>query len=188
MLMRSLARILEPLANIYVIFLCWLLSIINLKLFMIPLDNYAKEAGLLKTPDVLDVLNYYSPEEGYQALALLGEQGRHAYRLANYTDFVLPVLLFLSVGLPFIALKKSPSHLILAFLYLITDYLENLAEKYVLEIFPERNDTIMMIACYTGLTKIITIYGSLLVLLIDRLYWLMNFIYRVATSRKDKFQ
>ena len=184
--MKSLARILKPFANIYVILLSWLLSVINLYLFIKPLNDYANEAGLAQAPDVLDVLNYYSPEDGYQLLFSLGEKGRHAYRLANYTDFVLPILLFLSIALPYVALRKNPSYLLLPLIYLIADYVENVAEKYVLEIFPERNDTMMSWACYTGLLKIGAFYISVFVLLLDGLRWLMHFFTRSEIDRTAK--
>ena len=182
--MKSLERALKPFANIYVIVLCWILSVVNLNLFMKPLNDFAKATGLPKAPDVLDVYTYYTPEEGYQALATLGEQGRDAYRLANYTDFVLPILLFLSFALPYVALRKSSAYLVLALIYLIFDYIENVAEKYVLEIFPERNDTVMTLACYTGFIKIVSFVGNVVVLLIDGLRWLLKFFDRSANNSR----
>lgn len=74
--MEQLYRLLKPLANIYVILLSWCLSILNLYLFIKPLKEYAKSAGLDTTPIVLDAMNYYTPYEGYQALKILGENGR----------------------------------------------------------------------------------------------------------------
>ncbi|CAF0747180.1 unnamed protein product [Adineta steineri] len=100
-------------------------------------------------------MNYYTPDEGYQALTRLGNDGRNAYRLSNYTDFILPFLLFLSLSLPNLALGKGSRYIISPLIYMISDYIENIAEKYVLEIYPKRNDSIMMLACYSGLIKMI---------------------------------
>ena len=116
--------------------------------------DYATAAGLKTTPTVLDGMNYYTPDEGYQALSSLGDNGRNAYRLANYADFVLPILLFLSLSLPNVALGKRCHYVIGPLIYMISDYIENIFEKYVLEIYPKRNDLIMTLACYSGLVKI----------------------------------
>ncbi|CAF4232306.1 unnamed protein product, partial [Adineta steineri] len=107
-------------------------------------------------------MNYYTPDEGYQALTRLGNDGRNAYRLSNYTDFILPFLLFLSLSLPNLALGKGSRYIISPLIYMISDYIENIAEKYVLEIYPKRNDSIMMLACYSGLIKMIFVCGSLI--------------------------
>ena len=136
---------------------------------MKPLKEYATSAGLDTPPIVLDTMNYYTPDEGYQALTILGENGRNAYRLANYTDFVLPFLLFLSLSLPNLALGKGYRYIIGPLIYMIIDYFENIAEKYVLEIYPQRNDFVMTLACYFGLIKMISLCGSLVVLIINGL-------------------
>ncbi|CAF0781111.1 unnamed protein product [Adineta steineri] len=132
------------------IILLWSLSILNLYVFYIPLKNYTTSAGLDALPIVLDQMNYYTPDEGYQALTRLGNDGRNAYRLSNYTDFILPFLLFLSLSLPNLALGKGFCYIISPLIYMISDYIENIAEKYVLEIYPKRNDSIMMLACYSA--------------------------------------
>ncbi|CAF1226676.1 unnamed protein product [Adineta ricciae] len=147
--MDQLYRLLKPWANKYTIILSWSLSVLNVYLFFKPLREYATSAGLSTLPKVLDEINYYTPDEGYEALMNLGSRGRHAYRLANYTDFVLPILLFFSLTLPNLALGKGSRYVVGPFIYMFVDYLENIAEKYVLEIYPERNDPIMTFACYT---------------------------------------
>ncbi|CAF4593651.1 unnamed protein product [Rotaria sp. Silwood2] len=102
-------------------------------------------------PTILDTMTYYTPEEGYQTLSNLGDNGRHAYRLTNYAEFVFPVLLFLSLSLSNLAMGKRHQYIVGPFLYMIFEYVENLAEKYVLEIYPNRHDSVMKLACYAGL-------------------------------------
>jgi hypothetical protein len=183
--MEQLCKICKPLANIYVIILAWSLTIINLYLFHKPLNEYAKGAGLKTTPIVLDTMNYYTPDEGYQALSVLGDGGRDAYRLANYTDFVLPFLLFLSLSLSNLALGKRCHYVICPLAYMISDYVENIAEKYVLEIYPKRNDLVMTLACYSGLVKMLCVCGSLLTLVFNGLKWILKPKYQ-SESRKQK--
>jgi hypothetical protein len=72
--MEQLCRILKPLANIYIILLSWLLTILNLYLYMKPLFEYATTAGLKTIPIVLDRMTYYTPDEGCQALSILGDK------------------------------------------------------------------------------------------------------------------
>lgn len=173
-MMKQLYRILKPLANIYIIILSWSLTILNFYLCFKPLNEYATSAGLNKTPTILDAMTYYTPEEGYQALTVLGHNGRNAYRLTNYADFVLPVLLFLSLSLPNLAVGKGSQYIIGPLFYMISDYIENIAEKYVLEIYPKRNDSIMTIACYAGLLKWLFFYGSLLIMVINGVRWILK--------------
>jgi hypothetical protein len=136
-----------------------------------PLKDYATSASLAKIPMVLDTMTYYTSDEGYQVLLNLGEDGRNAYRLLNYWDFVLPFLIFLSLSLSNIALGKGRYHLIAPFVCMVFDYLENIAEKYVLEIFPERNDFVMNLACYFGLVKMSAAGVSLMILVLNVLQW-----------------
>ncbi|CAF3798604.1 unnamed protein product [Rotaria magnacalcarata] len=163
--MEQLCHLLKPLVNAYVILLSWFLAILNLYLFDKPLREYATSVNLNTQPTVLDTIHYYTAEEGYQVLSNLGDHGRDAYRLANYADFTLPIFLFLSLSLPSLALGKGCLHVMGPLLYMISDYIENIAEKYVLEIYPKRNDIVMTLACYTGLVKILTFLGSLFVLI-----------------------
>jgi hypothetical protein len=44
----------------------------------------------------------------------------------------------------------------------------------VLEIYPKRNDLIMTLACYSGLVKIVVFFGSLLILIINGLKWVLK--------------
>lgn len=138
---------------------------------MKPMLDYAAAAGLKTLPTVLDTLTYYTPDEGYQTLAVLGDQGRDAYRWTNYADFVIPVLFFLSVSLPNVAMGKDSRYIVAPLIYMISDYLENIAQKFVLEIYPKRNDFVMTAACYAGMVKMVTLTGSMLVLIIDGLLW-----------------
>ena len=163
--METLYRLLKPLANRYIILSIWSLTVINFYLCLKPLQEYAASAGLNRTPVVLDTMTYYTPDEGYQTLSALGDNGRHAYRLMNYADFVLPFLLFLSLSLPNLTLRKGRQYIIVPFLYMIVDYVENLAEKYVLEIYPKRQDSVMKLACYAGFMKMVFISASLLILI-----------------------
>ncbi|UJR32312.1 hypothetical protein I4U23_019776 [Adineta vaga] len=158
--MEKLYRILKPWANRYTVIVSWSLTALNFYLFLKPLQEYATSTGLNSIPIVLDQTTYYTPDEGYQALTSLGSYGRHAYRLANYTDFVLPILFFLTLTLPNLALGKRSHYMIGPFIYMIVDYIENIAEKYVLDIYPQRNDTIMTLACYTGLIKLVFFCGK----------------------------
>lgn len=150
-----LYRLLKPFANTYTIIIAWVLTILNFYACFKPIADYATAAGLAESPTILDAMTYYTPDEGYHALTKLGPGGRDAYRVTNYADFVLPVLLFLALALPNVAMGKSGGHLLGAFLYMIADYVENLAEKYVLEIYPQRNDAVMTVACYAGLAKLL---------------------------------
>ncbi|CAF3774261.1 unnamed protein product, partial [Rotaria sordida] len=97
------------------------------------------------------MMNYYTPDEGYQALTVLGDEGRNAYRLATHADVILPFLVFLSLSLTAVTLGKKYRYAIGPFIYMIADYIENIAEIYVLRIYPKRNDSIMTLACYAGL-------------------------------------
>ncbi|CAF3557763.1 unnamed protein product [Rotaria sp. Silwood1] len=184
--MEQLCRVLKPIANIYIISLSWSLAIFNLYLFNKPLRECAMSVGLNTIPIVLDTMSYYTPDEGYQVLSDLGDNGRNAYRLANYTDFVLPILLFLSLSLPNLALRKGCQYVIVPLIYMISDYIENVAEKYVLEIYPRRNDFVMTLACYFGLIKIITFFGSLLILIINGLQWILKTINRSELQRQTQ--
>ncbi|CAF2078560.1 unnamed protein product [Rotaria magnacalcarata] len=187
MAMEQLCHLLKPLVNAYVILLSWFLAILNLYLFDKPLREYATSVNLNTQPTVLDTIHYYTAEEGYQVLSNLGDHGRDAYRLANYADFTLPIFLFLSLSLPSLALGKGCLHVMGPLLYMISDYIENIAEKYVLEIYPKRNDIVMTLACYTGLVKILTFLGSLFVLIVNGLQWILKTNSRsVLQSQKEK--
>ncbi|UJR24411.1 hypothetical protein I4U23_005787 [Adineta vaga] len=181
-MIEQICRTLKPLANIYTILFIWLLAITNFYLCIKPMKDYAVIAGLKTTPVVLDALNYYTSDEGYQTLTVLGVDGRNAYRLTNYYDFVLPFFLFLSLSLPNIALDESCHCVIAPFIYMISDYIENLAEKYVLEIYPERNDLMMTLASYTGLIKISFFYISVLIVIINLIKWI------IKQSKKTKLK
>lgn len=170
--MEQFCRLLKPLANNYIILLICILTGLNFYLCLKPLLDYAKIAGLPTVPVILDSLNYYTADEGYQVLLNLGEQGRQAYRWTNYADFILPILLFLSLSLPNLAMKTNNRLITFPFIYMLFDYLENIAEKYVLEIYPERNDLIMTFAAGTGLIKIIAFAVSLLILIINGFIWI----------------
>jgi hypothetical protein len=172
--MEQLYRMLKPLANRYIILSIWSSTVFNFYLCYKPLQDYTASAGLNRIPAVLDMMTYYTPDEGYQALSVLGDNGRHAYRLTNYVDFVLPILLFLSLSLPNLALGKGRQYIIGPFLYMISDYIENLAEKYVLEIYPKRHDSVMKLACYAGLMKMVFINASLLILIVNSLKYLVG--------------
>ena len=172
--MEQLCKILNPLANVHSILLIWSLTILNFYLCAKPLLDYAAAAGLKTIPVVLDTMTYYTPDEGYQALSSLGDDGRNAYRLGNYADFVLPLCFFLSLSLPNVALGKRSHYIVAPLIYMISDYIENIFEKYVLEIYPNRNDLIMTLACYAGLVKMIFIFGSLLILIINGLKWVLK--------------
>ena len=174
MTMEQLCRMLKPIANIYVIILSWSLTIFNLYLFRKPLEEHATSAGLNTIPTVLDLMNYYTPDEGYQVLSALGDSGRNAYRIANRRDFILPILLFLSLSLPNVAVGKGCRYVAVPFIYMVSDYIENIAEKYVLEIFPERNDVIIALACYVGLIKIVAFIGSFLTLMTTGFLWVLK--------------
>jgi hypothetical protein len=169
--MEQLCRILKPLTNIYIILLSWFLAVLSFYLYMKPLLEYAKSAGLKTMPIVLDTMTYYTPDEGYQALSVLGDNGRQAFRLANYIDFVLPIPVFLSLSLPNVAMGKGCQHIIGPLIFMISDYIENISEKYVLEIYPKRNDLVMTLACYAGIIKLTTFLGSILMLIINGLKW-----------------
>jgi hypothetical protein len=143
-------------------------------LFWKPLDDYAASAGLTTTPNVLDSVTFYTADQGYQILSNLGDGGRNAYRLANYSDFILPILVFLSLSLPNLALNKENRQLICPLIYLISDYFENSAEKYVLEIYPERNNFMMNLTCYFGVVKMFSVIGSLLFLIFNGFNWIIN--------------
>ena len=186
MFVEQLSRVLRPMANIYVIAVVWLLTGINLYLFMKPLNDYAVATGLANPPIVLDSMNYYTAEQGYQALTILGDGGRHAYRLSNYTDFVLPVLLSLALSLSSLALGQSARHLIGPLIYMISDYLENVAEKYVLELYPKRNDTVMRLACYAGLVKMISLCPSLFMLVVHGLKSVFTATRRSERKQREK--
>src|SRR4051794_37808507 len=110
--MEQLYKLLKPLANIYIILLSWSLVIVNFYFIVKPLTDYTTSAALPTIPIVLDTMNYYTSDEGYQVLSNLGEDGRNAYRLLNYWDFILPFLMFLSLSLSSIALGKGRYHVI----------------------------------------------------------------------------
>lgn len=164
--MEKLHRTLQPFARITTISVLWLFTAFWFYLCFVPLIDYADAAGLNKVPTCLDAMHYYTPEKGYQVLTDLEAAGRQAYRWTNYADFVLPILLFLSFSLGFVAFSCRPECLILPLGYMIADYSENIAEKYVLEIYPERNDAVMTVACYLGLAKFSFFYTSLLIIIV----------------------
>ena len=93
------------------------------------LSLYETAAELKTTPIVLDMLTYYTPDEGYPALAIFGDQGRHAFRLANYADFVLPVMLFLSLSLPNLAMGKDSRYIIGPLTYMIYQIIWRILQK-----------------------------------------------------------
>jgi hypothetical protein len=183
--MEQLYKSLKPLANIYTILLSWSLTIVNFYLIVKPLKDYAISVSLPTIPMVLDTMSYYTSDEGYQVLSNLGEDGRNAYRLVNYGDFVLPFLIFLSVSLSSIALGKGQYHVIAPFVCMVFDCLENIAEKYVLEIFPERNDFAMNLACYFGLVKMLAMGVSLITLLLNVLQWLWKWQKRSLEKQQE---
>ena len=184
--MEQLYKLLKPSANIYCILLSWSLTIINFYIMLKPLKDYASSASLTETPVILDILNYYTPDEGYQVLSNLGEHGRNAYRLVNYGEFIFPFLISLSMGLSSIALGKGSFHLIAPFVYMIFDYLENVAEKYVLEIFTERNDFVMSLACYFGLVKILAGSAALISLALSLLQWVWRCQIRSLKKQEEQ--
>lgn len=179
--MKYIYHLLKPLTNIYIIFFIWAVAICNFYLCLKPIMDYATAAGLETRPTILDELHYYTPDEGYDVLSKLGDGGRQAYRWTNYADFLLPLVLFLSLSVPHVAMKNNDRFLILPLIYMIFDYMENLAEKYVLEIYPQRNDFIMTLACYTGLIKFTSLAVSILLLIISGLLRI-----RQATSRNKQ--
>jgi hypothetical protein len=181
--MEQLCRMLKPLANIYIIILILSLTVLNFYFVAKPLLEYATSAGLDTFPVVLDTMTYYTPDEGYQVLSVLGNNGRNAYRLANYIDFVFPIFLFLSLSLPNLALGKGYQYIIGPLICMISDYIENIAAKYVLEIYPKRNDYVMNLACYAGLMKLFSACVSLLILIINGWKKLSN-----SKNQKQKSQ
>jgi hypothetical protein len=186
--MEQLYKLLKPLANIYTILLLWSLTIVNFYFVVKPLNDYAISASLPARPTILDTMNYYTSDEGYQVLSNLGEDGRNAYRLVNYGEFVLPFLVFLSISLSSIALGKGRYHIVAPFVYMIFDYLENIAEKYVLEIFPERNDFVMSLACYFGLVKMSGGGVALINLALNILQWFCKKQKRSPEKQQQKSQ
>ena len=187
--MEQLYKLLKPLANIYFILLSWSLTIVNFYFMVKPLKDYAISASLATTPIILDTMNYYTSDEGYQVLSNLGEDGRNAYRLLNYGEFVFPFLIFLSLSLSSTALGKGRYHVIAPFVYMVFEYLENIAEKYVLEIFPERNDFVMSLACYFGLVKFSAAGVALIILALNVLQWFWKRQKRsLEKQQEQKFQ
>ena len=184
--MKAIYTLLKPLANIYCILLSWSLTIINFYVMWKTLTDYASSASLGTTPLVLDMMNYYTADEGYQVLANLGEDGRNAYRLVSYVDFIFPFLICLSLSLSSIALGKGNHHLIAPFVCMVFDYLENIAEKYVLEIFPDRNDFIMTLACYFGLVKMFASSVALLILAFSILQWFWRWQKRSLKKQQEQ--
>lgn len=184
--MKKLCKLLKPLATKSIILLVWFLVCVNIYYFFKPLNEYTKSAGLDKIPNFLDEMNYYTPQEGYESLRALGDGGRDAYRIANYTDFVLPVLLFLALSLPMLAMEIGDFYIIPPLVYMVTDYIENCAQKYVLEIYPQRNDFVMTTACYFGLIKIITFYIGVLTLLVFGCIWMCKSKNRSDYSAKTR--
>ncbi|UJR24409.1 hypothetical protein I4U23_005786 [Adineta vaga] len=185
-MMEQICRTLKPFANIYTVLLMWFLTITNFYICLKPIHDYAAIAGLKSMPVILDALFYYTPDEGYQTLSILGIDGRNAYRLTNYYDFVLPIILFLSLTLPNIALGEKCYCLIAPFIYMISDYIENLAEKYVLEIYPERNDSMMTLACYAGLSKFGFLFLSVLIIIINLFKWILKEKPQSTSNNKKK--
>ena len=177
--MESIYKTLKPLANIYLIVLIWFLTFMNFYSCLKPIKDYATTTGLKTTPKILDELYYYTPDEGYQILTALDVGGRNAYRFANSLDFILPILLFLSLSLPDIALGERCHCLIMPFVYMISDYIENIAERYVLEIYPKRNDLMMTLAIYAGIVKFTSLGISVLILI-------FNLFKRKTLSTPDK--
>ena len=164
--MEKLHRALQPFARAPIIPMVWLSAGLWFYLCLKPLFNHARTVGLNTTPAVLDALHYYTPDEGYHVLTDLGAAGRQAYRWTNYGDFAVPVLFFLSLSLAGVALRVGSTYLILPFFYMIADYAENIAEKYVLEIYPDRNDVALTMACYFGLVKFLFLYISVLIIIV----------------------
>jgi len=179
--MKKLYYTLKPFANRYTVLIIWLLAVLNFYFCCKPLLDYGASIGSNKFPIVLDSLYYFTPDDGYEVLSNLGDQGRQAYRLLNYIDFILPISLFLSLSLPNLAMNKGPAYIIAPFLYMISDYIENLAEKYVLEIYPNRHDTIMSLACYAGLLKMFFFWSSLFILIVNGLIYQCR-----STDQKQK--
>jgi len=167
---KTLCRCLKPLANIYGILLSWILLLLNFYVFFQLLNT----ADLKTKPVTLDELPYFSAEQGYQTLTNLGANGRNAYRLANYSDFILPILMFLSLSLPNIALGKDSRSILGPLACLISDYMENIAIKYVLDIYPQRNDFVMIFASYCGVIKFITFIISGLIVIVNIFRWIIQ--------------
>ncbi|CAF1487471.1 unnamed protein product [Adineta ricciae] len=165
--MEKLYCILKPWANRYTVSLIWFLTIFNFYLCVKPLKEYAASIGFNGTPPILDTMTYYTPDEGYQTLFNLGDDGRRAYRQTNNAEFVFPVLLFVSLSLSNLSMGKGHRYIVGPFLYMIFEYVENLAERYVLEIYPNRHDAVMNLACYAGLVKFIFMSTSVLIVIVN---------------------
>ena len=165
--MEKLYCLLKPFVNIYTIIIAWILAFLNLYICFKPMLDYTASAGLDARPTVLDGMAYYTPNEGYQSLTNLGPAGRDAYRWTNYADFVLPVVFFAALSLSNMALGKGSGYILSPFLYMAFDYVENIAEKSVLEIYPRRSDAVMTVACYAGLAKLLFFGVSLLTVAVN---------------------
>lgn len=172
--MKKLTQKLTEYAKVSIIVPCWFFLALSAYLFWKPIYDYTYANGLDMVPDVLDSVTFYTANQGYQILIDLKSGGRDAYRLANYIDFILPIFLFLSLSLTNLVLNKTNPSVKYPFIYLVSDYLENLTEKYVLEIFPERNDFVMNLTCYLGVIKMLFFTGSSILLLLNFYRWMTD--------------
>ncbi|NOQ15063.1 MAG: hypothetical protein GQ583_11375 [Methyloprofundus sp.] len=123
---------------------------------------------------LLDLYFSYSPEQVYENLARLGEEGRSAYTcMALTSDLVFPVIysLALSVAL-MLTLKKlfPPTSRFLflclfPFLIVIADWCENLSLAFVTRVFPEPADLVVSSASFFTSLKWSLVVLTLLMLL-----------------------
>ena len=110
---------------------------------------------------ILDVEMYYTPEQAYQRLAILGEQGRAAYMRILMGDLVYPALLgsFLSVAITQVFRHAFPANSVWHKLNLLplanmtVDYLENILLITLLTNYPTHLNGVATIAGFVTLVK-----------------------------------
>ena len=133
----------------------------------------------------LDLYLSYSPDQAYDYLRGLGENGRIAYaRMALTTDLLFPVVysLTLTVALAIAVRRVLPPYSrlqdlrFLPFLIVLADWCENLSLAVVIHAFPDRLDAIATAAsAFTSLKWALLILAVITLLIVAALAFIKQF-------------
>lgn len=128
----------------------------------------------------LDLYFSYSPDQAYEYLVALGEDGRSAYiGMALTSDMVFPVVYAMALSVAFMLVLRKlhlPSGRLrylcmFPFMIVIADWCENLGLAMVTRAFPERADVLVLSASVFTSLKWVFIALAILMLLAAVTCW-----------------